>query len=191
MARISRDTIRGVIDALPAPLAPPSEHVWFGATTGRVSAQRQLDMAKENGMRPARNTSQAPALARVALTTEEVRQVYGLTAGFLRRHPEIPRIKCGHRTIVFKVSDIEHFLRQLQPTKAASGCSTGPRPRVYAFGLRNRSSARSQCAGTAPRRGRRAQGSPGLMDVAQRTRDGAEAALGSIESAGATHNARR
>ena len=69
-------------------------------------------MAKENGRRSARNAKPAPALARVTLTTEEVRQVYGLTAAFLRRHPEIPRIRCGHRTIVFKVSDIEHFLAQ-------------------------------------------------------------------------------
>ena len=49
-------------------------------------------------------------LARIALTTREVRQVYGLTAAVLRQHPEIPRSKCGHRTIVFKVSDIEQFL---------------------------------------------------------------------------------
>ena len=104
--------MRGVIDTLPAPLAPLSEHVWFVAVTGRVSAQRQLEMAKENGKRPARNASVAPSLARITLTTEEVRQVYGLTAAFLRRHPEIPRIRCGHRTIVFKVSDIEHFLAQ-------------------------------------------------------------------------------
>jgi hypothetical protein len=69
-------------------------------------------MAQQNGKRPARNALQGPSLARVTLTTEEVRQVYGLTAAFLRRHPEIPRIKCGHRTIVFKVSDIEHFLAQ-------------------------------------------------------------------------------
>lgn len=49
-------------------------------------------------------------MPRITLTTGEVRQVYGLTAAFLRRHPEIPRIKCGHRTVVFKVSDIEDFL---------------------------------------------------------------------------------
>jgi hypothetical protein len=104
--------MRGVIDTLPAPLAPPSEHVWSVAATGGVSAQRQLDMAMDNGKRASRNSLQAPALARVTLTTEEVRQVYGLTAAFLRRHPEIPRIKCGHRTIVFKISDIEHFLAQ-------------------------------------------------------------------------------
>jgi hypothetical protein len=104
--------MRRVIDTLPAPLAPPSEHIWFVAATGRVSAQRQLDMAKEIGRRASRRGSPTPALARVTLTTEEVRQVYGLTAAFLRRHPEIPRIKCGHRTIVFKVSDIEHFLAQ-------------------------------------------------------------------------------
>ena len=102
----------GVIETLPMPLAPPSEHVWFVAATGRVSAQGQLDMAKENGKRASRNGTPSPALARVTLTTEEVRQVYGLTAAFLRRHPEIPRIKCGHRTIVFKVSDIERFLAQ-------------------------------------------------------------------------------
>jgi hypothetical protein len=106
------NTIGVVIDTLPAPLAPPSEHVWFVAATGRVSAHRQLDMAKENGKGTSRDNSRAPALARITLTTEEVRQVYGLTAAFLRRHPEIPRIKCGHRTIVFKVSDIEHFLAQ-------------------------------------------------------------------------------
>ena len=104
--------MRGVNDTLPARLAPPSEHVWFVAATGRVSAQRQLDMAKGNRKRAPRDAARAPALARVTLTTEEVRQVYGLTAAFLRRHPEIPRIKCGHRTIVFKVSDIEHFLAQ-------------------------------------------------------------------------------
>lgn len=49
-------------------------------------------------------------LARIALTTREVRQVYGLTAAVLRQHPEIPRSRCGHRTIVFKVRDIEQFL---------------------------------------------------------------------------------
>ena len=57
-------------------------------------------------------STKAVPLPRITLTTDEVRQVYGLTAAFLRRHPEIPRIKCGHRTIVFKVSDIEHFLAQ-------------------------------------------------------------------------------
>ena len=49
-------------------------------------------------------------LSRVSLTTDEVHKVYGLTPAFLRRHPEIPRFKCGHRTIVFKVTDIERFL---------------------------------------------------------------------------------
>jgi hypothetical protein len=57
-------------------------------------------------------SAQTTELPRVTLTTDEVRQVYGLSATFLRRHPEIPRIKCGHRTIVFKVSDIERFLAQ-------------------------------------------------------------------------------
>lgn len=51
-------------------------------------------------------------LPRVTLTTEEVRQVYGLTAAFLRGHPEIPRFKCGHRTVVYRVSDIERYLAQ-------------------------------------------------------------------------------
>lgn len=69
-------------------------------------------MAKGNGKRGRGTAPGTPGLARVTLTTEEVRQVYGLTAAFLRRHPEIPRIKCGHRTIVFKVSDIERFLAQ-------------------------------------------------------------------------------
>jgi hypothetical protein len=101
-----------VIDTLSAPTAPPSDHLWFVAATGRVSAQRQLDMAKNNERGSARGSSEARGLTRITLTTEEVRQVYGLTAAFLRRHPEIPRIKCGHRTIVFKVSDIEHFLAQ-------------------------------------------------------------------------------
>ena len=62
---------------------------------------------KKSGLKS--STKPVP-LPRITLTTEEVRQVYGLTAAFLRRHPEIPRIKCGHRTIVFKVSDIEEFL---------------------------------------------------------------------------------
>ena len=59
-----------------------------------------------------KSSAQTTKLTRVTLTTDEVRQVYGLSAAFLRRHPEIPRIKCGHRTIVFKVSDIERFLAQ-------------------------------------------------------------------------------
>lgn len=101
-----------MIDTRLAPPTPLSGRLWFVAATGRVSAQRQLDMAKDNGQRATRDGARAPALARVTLTTEEVRQVYGLTAAFLRRHPEIPRIRCGHRTIVFKVSDIEHFLAQ-------------------------------------------------------------------------------
>jgi hypothetical protein len=49
-------------------------------------------------------------LSRISLTTDEVHRVYGLTPAFLRRHQEIPRIKCGHRTIVYKVADIERFL---------------------------------------------------------------------------------
>lgn len=57
-----------------------------------------------------KSITKAVPLPRITLTTEEVRHVYGLTAAFLRHHPEIPRIKCGHRTVVFKVSDIEEFL---------------------------------------------------------------------------------
>lgn len=60
----------------------------------------------------AKSSTKSVPLPRITLTTEEVGQVYGLTAAFLRRHPEIPRIKCGHRTVVFKVSDIEQFLAQ-------------------------------------------------------------------------------
>lgn len=60
----------------------------------------------------AKSSTKAVPLPRITLTTDEVRQVYGLTAAFLRRHPEIPRIKCGHRTVIFKVSDIEHFLAE-------------------------------------------------------------------------------
>jgi hypothetical protein len=67
----------------------------------------------DSSAKPApKSSAQAKELTRVTLTTDEVRQVYGLSAAFLRRHPEIPRIKCGHRTIVFKVSDIERFLAQ-------------------------------------------------------------------------------
>ncbi len=69
-------------------------------------------MANSEKKHARRTPTQVPALPRVTLTTDEVRQVYGLTAAFLRSHPEIPRIKCGHRTIMFKVSDIERFLAQ-------------------------------------------------------------------------------
>jgi hypothetical protein len=66
----------------------------------------------KSGEERTRHTAHPSTLARVTLTTREVQEVYGLTATFLRRHPEIPRIKCGHRTVVFKVSDIEQFLAQ-------------------------------------------------------------------------------
>ena len=66
--------------------------------------------SERNRARP--TAAHAEVLTRITLTTDEVRQVYGLTAAFLRRHPEIPRIKVGHRTIVFKVTDIERFLAQ-------------------------------------------------------------------------------
>jgi hypothetical protein len=69
-------------------------------------------MANSATKRVHKSSAQTTELTRVTLTTDEVRHVYGLSAAFLRRHPEIPRIKCGHRTIVFKVSDIERFLAQ-------------------------------------------------------------------------------
>ena len=69
-------------------------------------------MSNSPTKRSHKSSAQTNELTRVTLTTSEVRRVYGLNAAFLRRHPEIPRIKCGHRTIVFKVSDIEGFLAQ-------------------------------------------------------------------------------
>jgi len=69
-------------------------------------------MSNSPTKRSHKSSAHTNELTRVTLTTDEVRRVYGLSAAFLRRHPEIPRIKCGHRTIVFKVSDIERFLAQ-------------------------------------------------------------------------------
>ena len=70
-------------------------------------------MAKVRNTRPHAETPSKPTgLPRVTLTTGEVRRVYGLTATFLRRHPEIPRVRCGHRTVVFRVADIERFLAE-------------------------------------------------------------------------------
>jgi hypothetical protein len=67
------------------------------------SVRKQSDMA---------SSAARASPPRVTLTTEEVRQVYALTAAFLRRHPELPRYKCGHRTVVYRVSDIERYLAQ-------------------------------------------------------------------------------
>jgi hypothetical protein len=48
----------------------------------------------------------------VALRADQVQRMYGLTAGFLRKHPEIPRFRAGHRTVLFRRSDIEAFLER-------------------------------------------------------------------------------
>ena len=52
------------------------------------------------------------SLPRITLTTAEVGQVYGLSATFLQRHPEIPRVKAGHRTTIYRIADIERFLAE-------------------------------------------------------------------------------
>ena len=103
---------RGMIAMAAARVAPRRPFLWPEAVTGRVSDPRQRGMANSATKRAHKSSAQTTELTRVTLTTDEVRQVYGLSAAFLRRHPEIPRIKCGHRTIVFKVSDIERFLAQ-------------------------------------------------------------------------------
>ncbi len=48
----------------------------------------------------------------VALRIEQVEALYGLTPEFLRKHPEIPRYRAGHRTVLFRRADIEAFLEQ-------------------------------------------------------------------------------
>ncbi len=48
----------------------------------------------------------------VALRADQVRKLYGLSAGFLRKHPEIPRYRAGHRTVLFRRADIEAFLER-------------------------------------------------------------------------------
>jgi hypothetical protein len=50
--------------------------------------------------------SQAP----VALRADQVRAMYGLSPEFLRKHPEIPRYRAGHRTVLYRRADIEEFL---------------------------------------------------------------------------------
>jgi len=50
--------------------------------------------------------SQAP----VALRADQVRAMYGLSPEFLRKHPEIPRYRAGHRTVLYRRTDIEDFL---------------------------------------------------------------------------------
>ena len=94
---------------------PPRLVAFTGPFLGSVLTERS--MAKLARKQPDPNSLQTTTpLHRVTLTTDEVHQVYGLTAAFLRRHPEIPRFKCGHRTIVFRVSDIERFLAQCAET---------------------------------------------------------------------------
>lgn len=46
----------------------------------------------------------------VALRADHVRKMYGLSAGFLRKYPEVPRYRAGHRTVLFRRADIEAFL---------------------------------------------------------------------------------
>ena len=48
----------------------------------------------------------------VALRADQVQRMYGLSAGFLRKHPGIPRFRVGHRTVLFRRSDIEEFLER-------------------------------------------------------------------------------
>ncbi len=48
----------------------------------------------------------------ITLRTDQVRKVYGLSAEFLRRHPEIPRYRAGYRTVLYRRDDIERFLEQ-------------------------------------------------------------------------------
>ena len=88
-----------------------SAHGHRGAFLAYQMERTMANRARKKSV-PKSSTTKPVTLPRITLTTEEVRQVYGLTAAFLRRHPEIPRIKCGHRTVVFKVSDIEQFLAQ-------------------------------------------------------------------------------
>ena len=46
----------------------------------------------------------------VALRADQVHDMYGLSPEFLRKHPEIPRYRAGHRTVLFRRADIELFL---------------------------------------------------------------------------------
>lgn len=48
----------------------------------------------------------------IALSTGRVQAMYGLSAAFLRKHPEIPRYRAGHRTVLFRRADIEEFLER-------------------------------------------------------------------------------
>ena len=48
--------------------------------------------------------------AAVALRADQVRAMYGLSPEFLRKHPEIPRYRAGHRTVLYRRADIEEFL---------------------------------------------------------------------------------
>lgn len=48
----------------------------------------------------------------ITLRADQVRAAYGLSADFLRKHPEIPRYRVGHRTVLFRRADIEAFLER-------------------------------------------------------------------------------
>ena len=48
----------------------------------------------------------------VALRADQVHDMYGLSPEFLRKHPEIPRYRAGHRTVLFRRADIEAFLER-------------------------------------------------------------------------------
>jgi hypothetical protein len=46
------------------------------------------------------------------LRADQVWATYGLSADFLRKHREIPRYRAGHRTVLYRRSDIEEFLER-------------------------------------------------------------------------------
>ena len=48
----------------------------------------------------------------ITLRADQVHATYGLSADFLRKHPEIPRYRVGHRTVLFRRADIEAFLER-------------------------------------------------------------------------------
>jgi hypothetical protein len=58
--------------------------------------------------RPKADEPQPP----VALRGDQVHDMYGLSPEFLRKHPEIPRYRAGHRTVLFRRADIEAFLER-------------------------------------------------------------------------------
>ena len=44
------------------------------------------------------------------LTAEEVRRIYGFTADFLRKHPDLAPLNVGHRTKLYSVERLERFI---------------------------------------------------------------------------------